>query len=280
MTGPRQPVEGFDPAAFRSDKLPTEHFDARFSDENVWHWVPLLVWAGEIGPSSRVLDVGCGTGGFARAIAASVGAAVTGCDASLRFIDHARSTPKPARGSVEWVVGDAEQLPVLGGAFDCVVLSLVLHQVSRPDAALREARRALRDGGRVVIRTIAPEDAAERVPARFFPSMAAADVARMPPIDEIEALLARAGLVVTSTFRSLRNATLDFDREAEAARTEIASRYPFIGRGELESGLRSMASAAAEATTWIDPRPTYFIVALPSTNAGRANPARPDAAAR
>lgn len=99
-----------DPAAFRSDQLPTEHFDARFSDANLRHWVPLLVRAGKIAPSSLVLDVGCGTGGFARAIAESVGAEVTGCDVSSRFIDHARAKPKSARGSVEWIVGDAERL--------------------------------------------------------------------------------------------------------------------------------------------------------------------------
>ncbi len=94
--------------------------------------------------------------------------------------------------------------------------------------------------------------------------------ARMPPIDEIEKLLAGAGLVVTSTSRSLRNAPLDIDHEKDAARTEIASRYPFVGRRELESGLRSMERAAAAVTAWIDPRPTYFIVAVrPAANAGK-----------
>lgn len=158
-------------------------------------------------------------------------------------------------------------------AFDCVILSLALHQVSRPDAALREAHRALCEGGRVVIRTIAPEDAAERVPARFFPSMAAADVARMPAVEQLESLLAATGLVVSSRFRSFRNASLDIDRETEAARTEIVSRYPFIGQSELENGLRRMQRAAAATTTWVDPRPATFIVAhRPATAPAKAIP--------
>ena len=250
-----------DPAAFRSDRLPTEHFDARFSDANVQYWVPLLVRAGKIMSDTRVLDVGCGTGGFARGIAASVGASVTGCDVSARFIEHARSRPDPDLGSVEWLVGDAEQLPVSDEAFDCALLSLVLHQVNRPDAVLREAQRVLRGGGRAVVRTIAPSDAADRIPARFFPSMAAADAARMLPIEEIESRLDAVGLVVTSTARSFRNAPLDLRTEMDAARTEIRYRYPFIPPEELDAGLRRMERHRARVEgAWIDPRPTYFIV--------------------
>lgn len=250
-----------DPTRFRSDRLPTEHFDARFSEANLSHWVPLLVRAGEITSSTRVLDVGCGTGGFTRGIAASVGASVTGCDVSPRFIEHARSTPAPGRGFVEWIVGDAECLPVPSEAYHCVILSLVLHQVSRPAVALREAHRVLREDGRIVIRTIAPEDAADRIPARFFPSMAAADAARMLSIGKIESLLAAIGLVVTSTSRSFRNAVLDVSTELSAARTEIACRYPFIEPDELDLGLRSMEQHASTPGPWIDPRPAYFIVA-------------------
>ena len=47
-----------DPVAFRSDRLPTEHFNARFSDDNVEFWVPLLVAAARITPGLDVLDVG------------------------------------------------------------------------------------------------------------------------------------------------------------------------------------------------------------------------------
>src|SRR5919198_5828254 len=96
-----------DPLAFRSDRLPTEHFNARFSDDNVAFWVPLLLAAARITSGLDVLDVGCGTGGFARAIAASAQSQVTGCDSSERFIDFARNLPDPDLAPVNWVVGDA-----------------------------------------------------------------------------------------------------------------------------------------------------------------------------
>jgi len=54
------------------------------------------------------------------------------------------------------VVGDAERLPFDASAFDRVLLSLVLHQLTDPGAAVAEAFRVLPGGGRVLARTIAP----------------------------------------------------------------------------------------------------------------------------
>ena len=182
-----------DPLAFRSDRLPLEHFDERFSADNVAFWVPLLVSGARIGSGQRVLDVGCGTGGFAGAIAERCAARVTGLDASARFIRHAAGVDE----RVEWLVGNAEELPFEDKSFDSALLSLVLHQLARPERAVAEAFRVLRGGGRVLVRTIAPEDAVERVPERYLPSMAAADAARMPAVSTIEAWLARAGSLRT-----------------------------------------------------------------------------------
>jgi ubiquinone/menaquinone biosynthesis C-methylase UbiE len=169
----------FDPVAFRSDRLPTEHFDERFSAENLDFWIPLLLKSAQITPGLEVLDVGCGTGGFARAIAGSAPAEVTGLDRSARFINFARRRPRPQTGTVRWVVGDGEQLPFAASSFDRVLLSLVLHQLADPRAGVVGAVRVLRGGGLVLVRTIAPEDVAGRARQRFIPRMAAADAARL-----------------------------------------------------------------------------------------------------
>ncbi len=75
-----------DRVAFRSERLATEQFDRRFSEENLAFWAPLLVESAHIAPHLNVLDVGCGTGGLARAIARLASARVTGCDRSERYI--------------------------------------------------------------------------------------------------------------------------------------------------------------------------------------------------
>lgn len=251
-----------DRQAFRSGQLPTEHFNERFSDENLSFWVPLIIECAGIAGGETVLDVGCGTGGFSAAIASVSAACVVGLDQSGDFIEFARSHHQTDRGRVGWVNGDAGDLPFGGDSFDRVVLSLVLHQLAEPGRAVREAARVTRTGGSVLVRTIAPEDAGSRVPARFFPSMADADQARMPAVAQIELWLANAGLEITLARRVLRNARLTLAEQVNHAQIEVRSRYTSIGEDELYEGLRLMREdGISHGGGWIDPRPTTFITA-------------------
>lgn len=251
-----------DPTAFRSDLLPTEHFDARFSEENVTFWVPILIADARIDADHHVLDVGCGTGGFSREIASATGAHVTGVDVSTRFIECAEARPASTTGSVAYLVGDAEKLPFPPGSFDRVLLSLVLHQLANPPCGLVEAHRVLDDGGLLLVRTIAPEDARHRVPERYLPTMAEADEARLPSVELIERWLLENGFALESTVCHLRNKPLVLDEEERALLTEVRSRYAFVPERELDAGLQAMrADALAHAGRWVDPRPTYTIVA-------------------
>jgi ubiquinone/menaquinone biosynthesis C-methylase UbiE len=251
----------FDPVAFRSDRLPTKHFDRRFSEENLAFWVPLLLKSAQITPGLEVLEVGCGTGGFARAIASAAPAQVTGLDRSARFLGFARQQPRPSVGTVRWVVGDAEQLPFAPLSFDRVLLSLVLHQLGNPRAGVVGAVRVLRGGGLVLVRTIAPEDVAGRVPQRFIPRMAAIDAARLPSVEAITAWLMQAGLAAVTVHRHLRNHRLVLAEVEHGLRTEASFRYGFLTSDELEEGVRRMRADAAQGD-WIDPRPTYIIVGM------------------
>lgn len=246
----------------RSQLVPTAHFDERFARENVAFWVPLIVEVGRMRNGDRILDVGCGTGGFATAIAEAASAAVVGLDESAGFIEFAKRLPKPGRGSVEWVLGDAERLPFSEATFDRVLLSFVLHQLAAPEIAVAEAARVLRPRGTVLIRTIAPKDSRARVPARYFPSMAAADEARLPTLAAIQEWLGAAGLVVRETRCVERNARLAFDDEERRVRVEVGSRFTQVSDDELAAGLEQMRlDAAAHAGDWVDPRPAIFLTA-------------------
>jgi SAM-dependent methyltransferase len=238
-------LSAYDPTAFRSDRLPTAYFDTRFSDDNLAFWVPILVQAGRIAVGVDVLDVGCGTGGFTRAIAAATGARVTGYDRSEKFIAAAEEAQAPANGAVEWILGDAERLPFPSASFDRVLLSLVLHQLAHPEAAVVEAFRVLRVGGVVVVRTIAPEDAGERVPARYVPAMAEADAARLPSLAAIAGWLEHAGFADIEVKCHRRNKKLTLAEQERDLRTEIEHRYPFISAAEVDGALERMRADAA-----------------------------------
>jgi ubiquinone/menaquinone biosynthesis C-methylase UbiE len=238
---------------FRSGRLPLEHFETRFSDENVRFWVPIFVEEAGIASGDRVLDVGCGTGGYSVAIAAATGAKVTGLDESDRFVARAREV----HGPVEFVVGDAERLPFPDGSFDRVLFSLVLHQAADPEAAVREGARVLVPGGRVFVRTIAPEDVASRIPERYLPAMAAADEARVIPIAALVRMLEGAGFGHVSTRHVLRNANITVD-EVERAMDAERARYDFLTDAGVDEARRRLRG---DGGPWVDPRSNTILVA-------------------
>lgn len=108
-------------------------------------WASVLVDAAAVRPGDLVLDVATGTGVVARA-AAAVGADVTGLDFSADML--ARAAARPDAAGVTWMEGDALGLPFADASFDAVVCAHGLQQLPDAAAAVREAVRVLRPGGR------------------------------------------------------------------------------------------------------------------------------------
>jgi ubiquinone/menaquinone biosynthesis C-methylase UbiE/DNA-binding transcriptional ArsR family regulator len=94
-------------------------------------------------------DLGCGTGVATAALAPYVGR-VIGIDASEEMLASAKSRSSAHR-NIEWRVGALEALPLKDATLDAAVMMLVLHHVPSPVAALTEARRVLKPGGRLLI---------------------------------------------------------------------------------------------------------------------------------
>ncbi len=105
----------------------------------------LLVACGRIALGARVLELGCGTGEFTRRVTFP-GCRLVALDLSAELLALAVRKVGKAAGFVR---GDAETLPFSDGAFDVVSGCSVLHHLD-VDAALREIRRVLRPGGRLV----------------------------------------------------------------------------------------------------------------------------------
>ena len=99
-----------------------------------------------VSPGARVLDSCCGTGDLAIACARE-GATVTGLDFSERMLERARRKAP----QIEWVCGDALELPFPDGGFDGATVGFGVRNVEDLERALRELRRVLRPGGRVGI---------------------------------------------------------------------------------------------------------------------------------
>ena len=104
---------------------------------------PTLLEAVGAARGGRLLDVASGPG-FIAGAAASLGSDVVGLDFAPAMIAEARRR-WPALTFRE---GDAESLPFAAGSFDAVVMNFGLLHLARPDAALADAHRVLRPGGR------------------------------------------------------------------------------------------------------------------------------------
>jgi len=97
-------------------------------------------------PGCRVLDVACGTGIVARRAAERAGA-VIGVDVNGQMLDVARVCDP----SIEWIEGDAAELPLADDSVDCVLCQQGLQFFADPQAALREMDRVLAPGGRLAV---------------------------------------------------------------------------------------------------------------------------------
>ena len=117
-------------------------------------WKRELVAAAARGASVGLvaIDLACGTGDLAFDIARAVpGARVTGVDASPNMIDAAcrrAAGEEPAR--VHFVVGDMTRLDAATGSADLVTAGYAFRNVPDHRAALREAARVLKPGGRLL----------------------------------------------------------------------------------------------------------------------------------
>ena len=168
-----------------------------------------VVW-----PGDRVLDACCGTGDLAIE-AERRGGRVVGLDFSERMLERAR----PKSGTIEWIQGDALDLPFQDASFDAATVGFGVRNLRDLGLGLRELARVLRPGGHVAVLEITRPRGILRpffriwfevlVPlaGRVLPGGKAytylpASVRRFPGPEHLSALLESAGFE-TVTFRLL-----------------------------------------------------------------------------
>lgn len=176
----------YEPYVGRWSRRAAEEFLAWLQPAANWEW----------------LDVGCGTGALTDAILKDAHPNyVTGVDPSSGFIAYAREQLTDPRAN--FLVADAQALPVESSRFDAAVAGLVLNFIPEPLVALREMIRATRPGG--LVAAYVWDYAGKMDLMRYFwdaavalnPAAAQLDEGRRFPLcasDRLRELFAHAGL--------------------------------------------------------------------------------------
>jgi ubiquinone/menaquinone biosynthesis C-methylase UbiE len=227
----------------------------RPADERWWEVFDLLVSAGDLA-GRRTLDVGCGTGTLAVALAEG-GAKVWGVDSSPEMLAEAQAKESRAR----FKEAPAEDLPFKDGWFERVVMRLSLHHLDRP-RALREAWRVLAPGGRLVVGTFDPDQFADYWLTGYFPSIAPIDAARFPDQATLERDIGAAGFATPTTERLNQESRLSRAEALERIRGRYISTLRLMGEEEFDRGL---AAAEAELPAEVDYCVKWLVVAAEKT---------------
>lgn len=172
----------------------------RLPEESARLWLEKLSPHAPHGPGAAIVDVGCGTGRFAVALAEHFEVKVYGVDPSAKMLSVAaeRAARSHAAPRVHLVRGTAERVPLRDGAAGLALLSMVYHHIRDKDGACCELRRVLREGGRLVVRTATRERVDTFLWQRFFHEARELDRRRLPSAHDLTARLESHGFKLLS----------------------------------------------------------------------------------
>jgi SAM-dependent methyltransferase len=190
-----------------------------------------------VGPGVDLLDVGTGTGGSVAIPAARRGAKVVGLDLAPALFEHARRRAAEAGVEIEWVEGDAQDLPFADESFDRVVSTFGAMFAPDHERAVRELVRVCRAGGRVAMTTWVNAGFGGglfKLMGSFLPPPPAG--VQPPPLwgveSHVDEVFAAAGATPEVAVETIE---LEFPSVAEAVDDYATNFGPFvIARGALE----------------------------------------------
>ncbi len=135
-------------------------------------WRKFAVQQAGVKPGETVLDCACGTGDLTRLFASTTPAKkVVGLDFTPAMLDRAREKDASlvSEGRVQYIDGDAMALPLEDASVDVISIAFGIRNVAEPAKALREFRRVLRNGGRLVVLEFdKPQNVVVRAVSNFY----------------------------------------------------------------------------------------------------------------
>lgn len=195
-------------------------------------------------PLGAVLEAGCGTGYWLRALAGRA-RRIAGVDFSAEMISRAKGS------GAALVRARAESLPWADASFDRVVVVNALHHFQDRDAFFAETRRVVKPGGGVMAIGLDPHAGLDRWWIYdYFPETVVIDVQRYPAVKTIRAEMARAGFAWAESYE-----VQTFEHEMPAARAferglvarSFSSQLAVLSDAEFDAGVARLRAAMDHA---------------------------------
>jgi ubiquinone/menaquinone biosynthesis C-methylase UbiE len=213
------------------------------SDTKEALWTDLFGQHLGLNTTSRLLDVGCGTGRFSLLAARQFRCAVVGIDPSLSMLAKAKA--KCYNGN-KWLLGQAEAIPFPDNVFDACLASQVVHHFQDRRQAFAEMYRVLRRGGRLGVRYSSHAQLRTILDYRFFPSALQIDQERMPDTGVMRELIRTVGFRGAKEHTVCQELFESTDDYLKKIQGRYASALWLIPEEEYQGGLRE-AEAYFEA---------------------------------
>jgi len=191
-------------------------------------------------PGTRLLDLGAGTGRWARAFTDWYD------DIDVIAVEPAEAMRARCRHP-KVVAGDAAGIPLADRSVDAAWLSTVIHHLPDLTAAARELRRVLRPGGPVLIRSAFAGRHHAITLFRFFPE-AIRVLDTYPSVEDVEAAFATAGFSTVSLEQVPQVTAPSLGEAAATLRREAHTPLQLITDEEYAAGLARLRRAAATGT--------------------------------
>jgi SAM-dependent methyltransferase len=195
-----------------------------------------------------VLEIGCGTGNYIRALAASRSELVyAGFDASEPMLREARRWSS----QVTFTQGDAaKEFPFPDREFALAFAVDVIHHIEDIPRFFTEAHRVLLPGGHLVIVTDSEDTLRRRSLTAFFPEILAIELSRYPTIARLHHEADRAELRLISREQAVGWIRLDseFLGKLEA---RCSSAMRLITEEQHAAGMDRIRSAAVRGERWL-----------------------------
>lgn len=191
------------------------------------------------------LDLGCGTGWFTRKLQEqNPGLKLCGVDLSPGMVQEAREN---SATSIDWLVADAECLPLPRASQDLVFSNLMIQWCDDPRSVLRECRRVLRPGGLLLVSTLTEGTLAELKAAW---ALADPGHSHINQFESVAALEAKVSAELPAASVETRTLRLPYDSPMALARE-----LRHLGAGFRGAGRRQAATAPGRMRAMCDAYP-------------------------